>query len=245
MFPSRRRLVLAGLAMLPAAASAQVRVSVHAGRGWMQLNTAGQTFLVRADSQSLAAWSDSAVALTARNAAARFAYFDSILGATQAVTFVRLSTGPTSAYEIIGEDGQYKGSTRVAFDSAQTILAKLHGVNAWKAPPAPPDFSMVPAPGAPFFNFQVERQAVPRPGQAAARYPRSAIRQRESGEVLAQVVVDTTGRTDMSKFKILKSTDSVFSNAVRDAMVNQRFFPAERDGRLVAELIQQPFAFNL
>jgi TonB family protein len=242
MFPFGRGLVLVGLTMLPAAASGQVRVSSHTGRGWMQLNAAGQTFVVRADSQSLAAWSDSAAALTARNAEARFAYFDSVLGATQAMTFVRLSAGPASAYEIIGEDGQYKGSIQVSHDSAQAILAKLHGINAGKSSP---DSSIVHAPGAPFFVIEVERQAVPRPGQAAARYPRAAVRQREEGVVLVQVVVDTTGRTDMSRFKILRSSDSVFSNAVREAMVTQRFFPAERNGRLVAELIQQPFAFNL
>ena len=204
----------------------------------MQLTATGQTFVVRADSQSLATWADSAVALTARKAQARFAYFDSTLGATQAMTFVRVSTDPGSQYEIIGEDGQYKGSIQISFDSAKTIFVRLHGFGK-----SVPDSTHPP--GLPYFLFEVERQAVPRPGQGVPRYPQVAAQRRESGVVLAQVVVDTTGHTVMSRFRILHSNDQVFSDAVRDALVTARFFPAERDGRLVPEIVQQPFNFKV
>jgi TonB family protein len=253
MFAIGRRLVVASLVMLPAAASAQfyttpgsptVRVIVHAGRGWMQLSTQGQNFLVRGDSARLAAWADSVQALTARHASARFMYMDSTLGATQAMTFTHQSSDPRSGYEIVGEDGDQKGSVTVSFDSAQKILAKLRGVGAYFSPP-PPASVASHAPGEPFFVYEVERQAVPRPGQTGPQYPRAAVRQRVSGEVLAQFVVDTTGRVDMSRFRILHTNDQVFSDAVRAAIPTERFFPAERDGRLVPELIQQPFAFRL
>jgi TonB family protein len=245
MFLASRRLVVACLALVPGAATAQVRVIVHAGRGWMQLMSGEQNFLVRADSQSLATWADSAMALKAKKAEARFAYFDSTLGATQGITFVRQSTNAASRYEIVGEDGEYKGSVEVSFDSAQKILANLRGVGRYFAPQPPPASVAPHAPGAPFFVFEVQRQAVPRPGQTGPRYPRAAVRQRVSGEVLAQFVVDTTGRVDMSKFRILHSSDQVFSDAVREAIPAERFFPAEREGQLVPELLQMPFAFRL
>jgi len=150
---------------------------------------------------------------------------------------VRVSADPTSPYEIVGEDGPYQGSIQVSFDSARAILATLHGSGK-------PLSDSTHAPGTPFFDFEVERQAMPRPGQTAARYPKGAYQQHESGEVLAQVIVDTTGHTDMSKFRILHTTDQLFSDAVREAIVTERFFPAERDGHLVSEIVQQPFRFR-
>jgi TonB family protein len=154
------------------------------------------------------------------------------------MTFVRLSSDPTSPYEIIGEDDRYQASIRVSFDSAKTIAGKLHGAGGVIPDSAHKD-------GSPFFNFQVERQAEVRPGQTGPRYPKDALRNRQSGDVLAQIVVDTTGHTVMSKFRILHSPDSLFSNTVREFLVTERFFPAEYDGHLVAEIIQQPFSFKV
>jgi protein TonB len=65
------------------------------------------------------------------------------------------------------------------------------------------------------------------------------------GEVLAQFVVDTTGRADMSTFKVLKSTHDLFTQSVRTALQEMRFVPAEIGGRKVMQMVQQPFTFAL
>ena len=49
----------------------------------------------------------------------------------------------------------------------------------------------------------------------------------------------------MVTFKVLKSTNDAFTDAVKRAMPRMKFFPAEIGGRKVKELVQQPYAFNL
>ena len=57
--------------------------------------------------------------------------------------------------------------------------------------------------------------------------------------------MDTSGRADMSQFKVLKSSHDLFTNAVKSALVSMRFYPAEIGGRKVKQLVQQPFNFTL
>ncbi|HTE45222.1 MAG TPA: TonB family protein [Gemmatimonadaceae bacterium] len=96
-----------------------------------------------------------------------------------------------------------------------------------------------------YFEFQVEKQVSPYPGNTAPRYPDMLRSANVEGEVLAQFVVDTTGRADMSTFKVLKATHDLFTNAVRSSLPNMKFYPAEVGGRKVKQLVQMPFQFNL
>src|SRR5512146_1714631 len=96
-----------------------------------------------------------------------------------------------------------------------------------------------------YFEFQVEKQVSPYPGNAAPRYPDMLRSANVEGEVLAQFVVDTTGRADMSTFKVLKSSHDLFTSAVRSALPNMKFYAAEVGGRKVKQLVQMPFQFNL
>lgn len=96
-----------------------------------------------------------------------------------------------------------------------------------------------------YFEFQVEKQVASYPGNPPPRYPDMLRSANVEGEVLAQFVVDTTGRADMSQFKVLKSTHDLFTNAVRAALPNMKFYPAEVGGRKVKQLVQMPFQFNL
>jgi periplasmic protein TonB len=96
-----------------------------------------------------------------------------------------------------------------------------------------------------YFEFQVEKQVSPFPGNPAPRYPDMLRSANVEGEVLAQFVVDTTGRADMKEFKVLKSTHDLFTNAVRSALPNMKFYPAEVGGKKVKQLVQMPFQFNL
>lgn len=96
-----------------------------------------------------------------------------------------------------------------------------------------------------YFEFQVEKQVQPMPGNSPPRYPDMLRSANVEGEVLAQFVVDTTGRADMSTFKVLKSSHDLFTAAVRSALPNMKFYAAEVGGRKVKQLVQMPFQFNL
>lgn len=96
-----------------------------------------------------------------------------------------------------------------------------------------------------YFDFQVEKQVAPAPGNAGPRYPDMLRSANVEGEVLVQFVVDTTGRAEMGTFKVLKSSHDLFTNSVRQALSAMRFYPAEIGGRKVKQLVQQPFTFSL
>jgi protein TonB len=97
----------------------------------------------------------------------------------------------------------------------------------------------------PYFEFQVEKPVVQAPGSPTPRYPDILRQAGVEGEVLAQFVVDTTGRAESGSFKVLKSSHDLFAQAVRSALPGMRFIPAEVGGRRVKQLVQQPFAFAI
>ena len=97
----------------------------------------------------------------------------------------------------------------------------------------------------PFFEFQVEKPVVPAPNSPSPRYPDILRSAGVEGEVMAQFVVDTTGRVEMSTFKVLRTSHDLFAAAVRQALPNMRFIAAEVGGRKVKQLVQQPYVFNI
>lgn len=96
-----------------------------------------------------------------------------------------------------------------------------------------------------YFEFQVEKQVSMVPNTGTLRYPDMLRSANVEGEVLVQFVVDTTGRADLSSFKVLKSSHDLFTNSVKNALSQMRFYPAEIGGRKVKQLVQQPFNFTL
>jgi protein TonB len=97
----------------------------------------------------------------------------------------------------------------------------------------------------PYFEFQVEKQVQTAAGSPQPRYPEMLKSANIEGEVLAQFVVDTTGRAEMNTFKVLKSSHDGFTQAVRNVLPNMKFYPAEIGGRKVKQMVQQPFTFAL
>ena len=97
----------------------------------------------------------------------------------------------------------------------------------------------------PFFEFQVEKQVQQIPGSGNLRYPDMLRSSNVEGEVLAQFVVDTSGKYENGSFKVLKSSHDLFTAAVKNALPTMRFYPAEVGGRKVKQLVQQPFTFSL
>jgi periplasmic protein TonB len=102
-----------------------------------------------------------------------------------------------------------------------------------------------PATDQTYFEFQVEKQVAPAPGNPGPRYPDMLRSANVEGEVLVQFVVDTTGKVEMGTFKVLKSSHDLFTNSVRQALSGMRFYAAEIGGRKVKQLVQQPFNFTL
>jgi len=97
----------------------------------------------------------------------------------------------------------------------------------------------------PYLDSEVEKPVVMAPGARGPPYPDMLRTAGIEGTVLAQFVVDTTGRAEMSTFKVLKSDNDLFSNAVKNALQRMRFLPAEVGGRKVKQLVEQPFQFSL
>jgi len=97
----------------------------------------------------------------------------------------------------------------------------------------------------PYFEFQVEKQVQTAAGSPPPRYPDMLRSANIEGEVLAQFIVDTTGRYETGSFKVIKSSHDLFTTAVRNALPNMKFYPAEIGGRKVKQLVQQPFTFGL
>jgi len=96
-----------------------------------------------------------------------------------------------------------------------------------------------------FFDFQVEKPVAPVPGTGSPRYPDILRSSSIEGEVLAQFVVDTTGRVEVATFKVIRTSHELFSASVRQALPQMRFLAAEVGGRKVKQLVQQPFVFAL
>jgi periplasmic protein TonB len=97
----------------------------------------------------------------------------------------------------------------------------------------------------PYFDFQVEKQAGEVPGTPSPKYPEVLRSAGVDGQVLAQFVIDTTGRAEASTFKVIQSTNDAFTSSVKEALPKMRFYPAEVGGHKVKELVQLPFAFNI
>jgi periplasmic protein TonB len=97
----------------------------------------------------------------------------------------------------------------------------------------------------PYFEFQVEKPVVPAPGSISPRYPDMLRQAGVEGEVLAQFVVDTTGKAEAGSLKILKSSHDMFVQSVKNALPQMKFIPAEVGGKKVKQLVQQPFTFSI
>ena len=97
----------------------------------------------------------------------------------------------------------------------------------------------------PYFDFQVDKPVVMAPGSRGPRYPDALRAARVEGTVLAQFVVRADGSVDRSSLKVLKTSHQQFSESVVDAIFGMTFLAAEKGGRKVSQLVQQPFMFSL
>lgn len=96
----------------------------------------------------------------------------------------------------------------------------------------------------PYMEFQVEK-AVEKIGGDAPEYPPSLKDSGVEGEVMAQFVVNESGRYEPGTLKILKSSNPAFAAAVKDALPRMKFSAAQIGGKKVQQLVQMPFQFHI
>ena len=97
----------------------------------------------------------------------------------------------------------------------------------------------------PFFEFQVQEPVKMLPGTRGPVYPEELRSRNVEGQVLAQFVVAASGAVVPTSFKVLRSSDPIFTEAVARAVRMMRFVPARLGGVAVQQLVQQPFDFRL
>ena len=96
-----------------------------------------------------------------------------------------------------------------------------------------------------FFEFQVEQPVLAAEHNPAPVYPKALEKAKVEGDVLVQFVVNPDGRADMRTFKVLKSSNDLFTQAVREVLPSISFVPAEVGGHKVRQLVQMPFGFKV
>jgi protein TonB len=94
-----------------------------------------------------------------------------------------------------------------------------------------------------YFEFQVEKPAEMLAESPKPKYPSVLESSGIAGEVQAQFVVSSSGKADMDSFKVLKSTNELFTQAVKNVLPRMRFSPAMIGGKPVNQLVQQSFQF--
>jgi len=94
-----------------------------------------------------------------------------------------------------------------------------------------------------YFEFQVEKPAEMLSDSPKPRYPSVLESSGIAGEVQAQFVVLASGKADMDQFKVLKSTNELFTQAVKSVLPRMKFSPAMIGGKAVNQLVQQSFQF--
>src|SRR5688572_4123605 len=75
-------------------------------------------------------------------------------------------------------------------------------------------------------------------------YPDSLYRERVTGQVLVEFVVDTTGLVVQESISGISSTHTLFTDAVRRSLRDAHFHPATIAGKKVRQLVQLPVKFE-
>jgi protein TonB len=96
-----------------------------------------------------------------------------------------------------------------------------------------------------YFAEQVDSPAAYDEHSAAPAYPDSLQRLGIEGSVMAQFVVDTSGRVEMESVRLLESTNLRFTESVLSALPRMLFRPAVLNGRKARQVVEVPFRFRV
>jgi len=159
-------------------------------------------------------------------------------GPREVVTFVALAPGPGFG------PGPADIDPRRPIELQQETLAPGPTPRD-SEPPRKPVLAVAPLTDSVFTEFEVDSAVVRSQNSAAPAYPLDLLQKHVEGAVLARYVVDTTGFADTSSFVVVRSSDSGFVRAVRDALPYMRFSPAKLGARRVRQLVEQSFTFRI
>lgn len=98
--------------------------------------------------------------------------------------------------------------------------------------------------GRAYEENQVER-AVQVTRAAQPRYPDALKSVGVEGIVSMRFIVGADGRVEPGSISVIDSPHKLFSDAVRTALLNTRYRPAEAGGHSVRQLVEQSFTFRL
>lgn len=96
-----------------------------------------------------------------------------------------------------------------------------------------------------YIASKVEKSAEPMPENPKPEYPRDMLRRNIETSFIVYFVVDTAGRVDKESIQVPPSVQEPFQSAVLRVMVKWHFLPAQRHGRRVRQLVEQPFSFRI
>lgn len=148
---------------------------------------------------------------------------------------IDLSAAPTIS-DVVGVPAAAEGS---GFETGATVGARAGGVVGGS-----PGGLGSGAAGSAYAEYQVERivQVV---RAAVPRFPDALRSSGVEGDVHATFVVGTNGRVEPGSIEVVDSPHRLFTDAVRSALLDARFRPAEVGGRAVRQLVSQSFSFRL
>ena len=98
--------------------------------------------------------------------------------------------------------------------------------------------------GRAYDENQVER-AVQVTRSVSPRYPDALKSVGVEGTVAMRFIVGADGRVEPGSISVIDSPHKLFSDAVRQSLLNSRYRPAEAGGRAVRQLVEQTFSFKL
>jgi protein TonB len=98
--------------------------------------------------------------------------------------------------------------------------------------------------GKAFDENQVDK-AVEVSRKVDPRYPDALKSVGVQGNVVMRFIVGTDGRVEPGSIQAVSSPHKLFSDAVRSALLNTRYRPAEAGGQKVRQLVEQVFTFKL
>ncbi|MEP7001715.1 MAG: energy transducer TonB [bacterium] len=101
------------------------------------------------------------------------------------------------------------------------------------------------SPDSVYSMLDVEETAARTAGSAAPVYPPELMKSGREGGVFIRFVVDSSGRADASSIEVIRSTNPLFTQSVRQAVPLMMFAPASVGGRHVRQLVEQNFEFKL
>jgi TonB family protein len=160
----------------------------------------------------------------------------SVPGSHESLHFVTLATVAGIG---TGDGPRTIGNLRPVSPDETASTAPVDSAPAAPAPALPQTKDSV------FTVLDVDSAVARSENSAAPAYPLKLLSEHITGSVLARYVVDTTGFADSASFRVMKSTNAAFENAVREALPYMRFRPAKIGTAKVRQLVEQTFSFRI